>query len=84
MRLALEPEPFCFLETTDETVEYFNKHLYAGAAVEKCYEDCGASRIAEEFADCGEAIGGAASGSAISRRPEAWMASCTRSRKASM
>jgi len=30
--LALEPEPFCFLETTDETVEYFTKHLYSGAA----------------------------------------------------
>src|SRR5262245_39070118 len=25
--LALEPEPYCFLETTDETVEYFTKHL---------------------------------------------------------
>ena len=35
VRLALEPEPFCFLETTDETVEYFNKHLYSGAATEK-------------------------------------------------
>jgi len=30
--LALEPEPFCFLETTDETVDYFTKHLYSGAA----------------------------------------------------
>src|SRR5215510_882309 len=30
--LALEPEPYCFLETTDETVEYFTKHLYSGAA----------------------------------------------------
>jgi len=30
--LALEPEPFCFLETTDETVAYFEKHLYSGAA----------------------------------------------------
>ena len=35
MRLALEPEPFCFLETTDETIDYFNNHLYSGAAVEK-------------------------------------------------
>jgi hypothetical protein len=32
--LALEPEPYCFLETTDETVEYFTKHLYSGAAAE--------------------------------------------------
>ena len=30
--LALEPEPYCFLETTDETVEYFTKHLYSGAS----------------------------------------------------
>jgi hypothetical protein len=30
--LALEPEPFCFLETTDETVAYFRDHLYSGAS----------------------------------------------------
>ena len=30
--LALEPEPFCFLETTDETVKYFTEHLYSGKA----------------------------------------------------
>ena len=35
VRLALEPEPFCFLETTDETVAYFRDHLYSGASVEK-------------------------------------------------
>jgi sugar phosphate isomerase/epimerase len=29
--LALEPEPCCFLETTDETVAYFRDHLYSGA-----------------------------------------------------
>jgi len=34
VRLALEPEPFCFLETTDETIDYFKNHVYAGAAVE--------------------------------------------------
>src|SRR4029077_6662001 len=28
--LAIEPEPHCFLETTDETVEYFTNHLYTG------------------------------------------------------
>jgi hypothetical protein len=33
--LALEPEPYCFLETTDETVEYFSNHLYSGAAAAK-------------------------------------------------
>jgi len=35
VQLALEPEPFCFLETTDETIAYFKNHLYSGAAVEK-------------------------------------------------
>lgn len=30
--LGLEPEPHCFLETTDETVTYFRDHLYAGPA----------------------------------------------------
>jgi sugar phosphate isomerase/epimerase len=33
--LALEPEPYCFLETTDETVEYFSNHLYSGEAATK-------------------------------------------------
>lgn len=28
--LALEPEPHCFLETTDETVDYFRNDLYSG------------------------------------------------------
>ncbi|MCC6473387.1 MAG: metabolite traffic protein EboE [Burkholderiales bacterium] len=32
--LALEPEPCCFLETTEETVDYFTRHLYCGAAAE--------------------------------------------------
>jgi hypothetical protein len=30
--LAIEPEPHCFLETTDETVDYFTNHLYTGPA----------------------------------------------------
>jgi sugar phosphate isomerase/epimerase len=33
--LALEPEPFCFLETTDEAIDYFTNHLYSGAAAER-------------------------------------------------
>lgn len=33
--LALEPEPYCFLETTDETIDYFTKHLYVGKAIER-------------------------------------------------
>ncbi|WCB91723.1 hypothetical protein DSM104299_00399 [Baekduia alba] len=28
--LAIEPEPYCFLETTEETVAYFTEHLYSG------------------------------------------------------
>jgi hypothetical protein len=33
--LAIEPEPHCFLETTDETIDYFLNHLYTGAAAER-------------------------------------------------
>jgi hypothetical protein len=33
--LALEPEPHCFLETTDETIDYFTNHLYSGPAAER-------------------------------------------------
>ncbi|MEM7405108.1 MAG: metabolite traffic protein EboE [Pseudomonadota bacterium] len=32
--LALEPEPFCLLETIDETVAFFERHLFAGAGME--------------------------------------------------
>jgi sugar phosphate isomerase/epimerase len=30
LRLALEPEPCCFLETTDEAVDFFENHLFSG------------------------------------------------------
>lgn len=30
--LALEPEPACFLETSDEAVRFFEQHLFAAAA----------------------------------------------------
>jgi sugar phosphate isomerase/epimerase len=30
--LAIEPEPACFVETADEAIEYFEHHLYSGAA----------------------------------------------------
>jgi len=33
VRLALEPEPYCFLETTEEALDYFRNHLYAEKAV---------------------------------------------------
>lgn len=29
VKLALEPEPFCFLESTEETVRYFEEHVYS-------------------------------------------------------
>jgi hypothetical protein len=29
VKLALEPEPFCFLETIPETVTYFQEHIYS-------------------------------------------------------
>jgi hypothetical protein len=33
--VSLEPEPYCFLETTDETVNYFTNHLYTGKSAER-------------------------------------------------
>jgi hypothetical protein len=32
VKLAIEPEPYCFLATTEETVAYFNDRLFTGAA----------------------------------------------------
>jgi hypothetical protein len=33
--LGLEPEPRCFLETTDETVNYFTKELFSGKTAQR-------------------------------------------------
>ncbi len=33
--LALEPEPYCYLETIDETVEYFKAHLFSRAGISR-------------------------------------------------
>jgi len=33
IKLALEPEPYCFLETTDETVAYFQDHVWSAAGI---------------------------------------------------
>lgn len=33
VKLALEPEPFCFLETTEETVRYFQDHVWSGDGI---------------------------------------------------
>jgi hypothetical protein len=38
VKLALEPEPYCFLETIAETVEYFNTHVYSAAAYRRVAE----------------------------------------------
>jgi sugar phosphate isomerase/epimerase len=54
--LGLEPEPYCFLETTDETVEYFTKHLYTGASAEKLAKLAGLP-IAEAIAALRRHIG---------------------------
>lgn len=41
--LALEPEPFCFLETTDEVIDYFTNHLYSGRSAETLARTAGLS-----------------------------------------
>lgn len=41
--LALEPEPACFLETTDEAIDYFTNHLYADANTESLASQTGLS-----------------------------------------
>ena len=42
--LALEPEPCCYLETVDETVEFFNRYLFRGAALARLSELTGLSK----------------------------------------
>jgi sugar phosphate isomerase/epimerase len=39
--LALEPEPHCFLETIDETVRFFEQHLFSVGAIEQLIESSG-------------------------------------------
>lgn len=41
VRLCLEPEPYCFLETTAEAIDYFTNHLYAPAAVDSLSSQTG-------------------------------------------
>jgi sugar phosphate isomerase/epimerase len=48
--LALEPEPYCFLETVDETVRFFEQHLFATAAIERLANLCGLSNSDAEQA----------------------------------
>jgi hypothetical protein len=35
LTLGLEPEPRCYLETTDETIAYFRDYLYTGTAAQR-------------------------------------------------
>ncbi len=42
--LALEPEPWCYLETVDETVRFFERHLFGAAAVRQLTELTGLAR----------------------------------------
>jgi sugar phosphate isomerase/epimerase len=48
--LALEPEPACFLETTDEAVDYFTKHLYAADSIRSIVSQTGLSKPQAEAA----------------------------------
>ncbi len=44
--LALEPEPYCLLETIEETVAFFEQRLFADAAVERLAGLTGLSKAA--------------------------------------
>jgi hypothetical protein len=48
VKLALEPEPYCFLESIEETVEYFEAHVYTLAAATRVAELSG-QPLAEVF-----------------------------------
>mgnify|MGYP001277091763 CR=1 len=48
--LALEPEPCCFLETVEETVAFFEGHLFGRAAIDRLAALAGLSRGAAEEA----------------------------------
>ncbi|MDA1098971.1 MAG: metabolite traffic protein EboE [Proteobacteria bacterium] len=54
--LALEPEPCCLLETTQEAVDFFKTHLHNAAAVERLATLTGAS-LAEAEADLHRHLG---------------------------
>jgi hypothetical protein len=41
VKLALEPEPACYLETTDETVTYFKERIYSTSGIRRLAEIAG-------------------------------------------
>lgn len=50
IQLALEPEPYCFLETIEETVRYFEDRLFSTAAVAAFAAETGYSTTEAEAA----------------------------------
>jgi len=48
--LAIEPEPYCFLETIDETVAFFEQHLFSKAACTRLADLAGLSKASAETA----------------------------------
>jgi hypothetical protein len=50
LTLAIEPEPSCFLETTTETIEFFEDRLFSGSGVLAFSEITGATRSEAEAA----------------------------------
>jgi hypothetical protein len=48
VKLAVEPEPYCFLETIEETVSYFNERIYTTPAALRLVELSG-QPLAEVF-----------------------------------
>lgn len=48
IRLALEPEPCCFLETVDETIRFFEEHIFSSAAADTLASLTGCSRSRAE------------------------------------
>jgi hypothetical protein len=48
--LALEPEPHCFLETTEEAIAYFTDHLYSSEAVRMLTTQTGLAKTQAEQA----------------------------------
>lgn len=48
VKLALEPEPYCYLETIPETVAYFQEYVYTSAAAKRISQLCG-QPLAEAF-----------------------------------
>lgn len=51
IRLALEPEPWCVLETVEDAIAFFREHLYGEAAVSQLVRDTGRSRR-----ECGDLL----------------------------